>query len=497
MAIHREEFLYVAHVDHESALIAWGAFYLERRESKDHDPPGSFRFKLLDDEELKKPGRIPDGIRPRGSIGRNTTPFGSARLLVHDLAGLLVLDQAVPAATFVWVHGLQPNTHYRYRVEVGGVEWATKTSDLVMKDENDGLATPDLDGRSYGFTTFPAPEQPSGSFTFAVIGDPGTGKEEQIKLGKALADLIDSEGIRFVLTLGDNIYMKPRSGGLLGLGEKVFRTIAGRMRMTGDEDDDWFTSYFLPYRDVISRVAVFPCLGNHDSENSEEDDDLAQLVDNLFLEERFPKYATEWRLGDEVFDTMFYRFRFGRDAEFVAVDTSFTDKQEGAEAIFEVIRGKRQPPLGSVQHRQFLDELLAEPAPLWRIPFGHHPAYSLGPSHHDNLIVQTLAQRFAKASPGRPLVWLAGHEHNFQHHREDQVHHLLSGAAGKCSELKKVKHPPAHACCHNNGCHFLLVTVSEAKIKVRLIDQDGHQARLNAGAAFPAHKGDEIEIDGP
>ena len=387
MAIHREEILYVPHVAHDSALIAWGAFYLDQKESKSGDAAGSFRFKLLDDDKLKE-GRIPGGSRPRGSIGGNTTPFGPARVVVEDMAGQLVADIDVPAAPFAWVRGLEPKTHYRYRVEVAGEPWAAKTSAIRMKDENDGIAAPDPHLRSHAFTTFPAPDEPSGPFTFAVIGDPGTGEDEQVNVGKALAGMIDAEGIRFVLTLGDTIYMKPRGHGLLGLVEKGFRTITGRMRMTGDEDDDWFGSYFLPYRDVISRVPVFPCLGNHDSENTEEDDDLAQLLDNLYLEERFPEYAKEWRLDDELFDTLFYRFRYGRDAEFIALDTSFTDRQDGGEIIFELTRGKRQPPLASAQHRKFIDDLLAEPAPRWRIPFGHHPAFSLGPSHGDNAMIR-------------------------------------------------------------------------------------------------------------
>jgi hypothetical protein len=493
MPIHREEFLYVPHVDHQSALIAWGAFYLDQKKPKDDDPPGSFRFKLLDDEDLKKPGKLTDGPRVRGSIGRNTEPFGPARVTVETAAGQLVHDAMVEDRSFLRVEGLQPNTRYRYRVQVAGAPWAAGTFDLRLRDENDGLAVPDATARVHEFTTFRAPTEPSGAFTFAVIGDPGTGEAEQLGVGRALAGLIDSEGIRFVLTMGDNIYMKPRHSGLLGTIEKGFRTITGRMRMTGDEDDDWFGSYFVPYRDVISRVPVFPCLGNHDSENTEEDDDLAQLVDNLFLEERFPDQIHEWLLDDELLDTMFYRFRFGRDAEFVAIDTSFTDRQDGGEVVFELIRGKRQPPLASPQHRAFLDTILSEPAPRWRIPFGHHPPFSLGPAHGDNPMVRNLAKQFATAAPGAS-VWLSGHEHNFQHHREGRLHYLLSGAAGKCNEIKKVKGSPAHACCHNSVCHFLLIKVTDQALTVRLVDGAGRTAALTSRAVFPRHEGEEIVI---
>jgi len=495
MAIHREEVLYVPHVDHESALIAWGAFYFRTKERKQDDPIGSFRFKLLDDDDLKHDTAIPGGIRPRGTIGRNTTPFGPARVRVGTGDGEVVWNEwrDVGDATFARIGGLLPETRYHYQVEVAGKPWAAEACAFHMKDENDGIATPGARPGATNFQTFPAPDQPSGEFTFAVIGDPGTGEDAQFRVGKALADRIDSDRIRFVLTMGDTIYMKTRSSGFLGLLEKGFRTVSGRMRMTGDEDDDWFASYFMPYREVISRVPVFPCLGNHDSENSEEDDDLAQLLDNFFLEERFPEQARDWALGDDVLDTLYYRFRFGRDAEFVAVDTSFTDRQDGFETVFEITRGKRQPPLLSAAHRAFIDGLLAEEAPRWRIPFGHHPPFSMGPRHHDNPMVLKLAQRFAAATPNQ-RVWFSGHEHNFQHHREGQLHFVLTGAAGKLDRLKKDLVTPGHACCHNSACHFLLVTVTPEHMRIRLIDEAGHTASLKSGTAFPRHEEEEILI---
>ena len=55
---------------------------------------------------------------------------------------------------------------------------------------------------------------------------------------------------------------------------------------TGDEDDDWFFTFFQPYRYVINRVPVYPSIGNHDAAESEECDDRAQVEDNFYLVER-------------------------------------------------------------------------------------------------------------------------------------------------------------------------------------------------------------------
>ena len=489
MALHREEILYVPHVDHQSALIAWGAFYLEPRDPRGSDPAGTFRFTLLDDDEIKLD-------RPRGSIGRQTTPFGKARVRIGSGKPPVQWQpwRDIGDTTWTWIKGLAPDTRYHYEVEVEGRPWGEETLSIVMKDEDDGIGSRRIPSGPPSFRTFPAPDQPSGTFTFAVIGDPGTGDETQMRIGRALADRIDAERIRFVLTTGDNIYMKTRSSGFLGLLEKGYRTVTGRVRMSGDEDDDWFGSYFVPYRDVIGRVPVFPCLGNHDSENSEEDDDLAQLIDNLFLAERFPGEAARWGLGDDTLDTLFYRFRFGRDAEFVALDTSFSDRQDGFERVFKLTRGKRQPPLSSPAHLMFLDELLAGTPPRWRIPFGHHPPHCLGPRHRGNPMVLELARRFLDASP-HPLIWLAGHEHNFQHHQEGRFHALVTGAAGKISKLlkKNVRATPA-SCCYSSAAHFLLVTVGEESVRVRLIDEEGRSAMLTPCGAGPRHDEEEITI---
>ena len=99
-----------------------------------------------------------------------------------------------------------------------------------------------------------------------------------------------------MLTTGDNIYAGSR---LLGI------PIGG----TGDEDDDWFFTYFQPYRYVINRMPVYPSIGNHDADETEERDDRAQVEDNFYLRERI---AGEEAAGRASFGPgLFYRFRYG------------------------------------------------------------------------------------------------------------------------------------------------------------------------------------------
>lgn len=309
-----------------------------------------------------------------------------------------------------------------------------------------------------------------------MLGDPGTGKAEQYAIGARLAELIDSLQIRFVLTTGDNIYARGSRAG------KVIQTITGRFQMSGDEDDDWIASYYLPYRDVINRVPVFPRIGNHDTKQTEDDDDLPQMIDNFYLLERFAVIADQWRIGAAQFDTLFYRFPFGRDAEFVAVDTSFSDRT-----------GDRPIPLEMTPHQEFIDEVLASPAPKWRVPFGHHPPYTLGPNHEDVKRMQQLAQRFVR--DGAVRVWLSGHEHNFQHHQSDGVHYVLTGAAGKDDEAPKRK--SSRACCYALPVHVLVVTVGPGEMQIELHGSNGIVTPVRVEeSTFPSHKNGVVKIPG-
>lgn len=494
----REEIALVAHVEHDRVMLAWGAFFYE-----DRGPVagGARRFRIVDDEELEN---YPEARRTRGSIGLNTESYGPAQTRVGEVRanGTVAWHpwQTARGATYTWHTDVAPNTRYRYEVEVNGRPWAaplritgTVTNErgiyrrFQTEDGREGTYDEGATLHPNDFTTFPTPDAPSGTFRFAVLGDPGTGKAEQYAIGARLAELIDRLQIRFVLTTGDNIYMR---GSKIG---KAVKTFTGRDALSGREDDDWIASYYLPYRDVINRIPVFPCLGNHDSEDSEQDDDLPDMIDNFYLVERFASVAKRWQLGDTKHDTLFYRFRFGRDAEFVALDTSFTER-EGVGGFFkDLVKGKRKVPLDQPAHESFVAEVLASPAPRWRIPFGHHPPYTLGPSHEDVKRIQKLARRFA--AEGGVRVWLSGHEHNFQHHQSDGVHYVLTGAAGKDTDAPERK--SSRACCYALPVHVLVATLGAGGMQIELYGSNGLITPIRVqGSAFPPHEHGVVKIPG-
>ena len=250
-----------------------------------------------------------------------------------------------------------------------------------------------------------------------------------------------AEDVRLIITTGDNIYAGAR---LLGL------PIGG----TGDEDDDWFFTYFQPYRYIINRVPVYPSIGNHDADETEERDDRAQVEDNFYLRERV---LSEEAAGRASFGPgLFYRFRYGSDIEFVCIDTSKED----------FFRGKRL--FEYPKHWEFVE--LSFPhdrtGKLWRIPFAHHPPYCAGPQHHNTKSMQRLIPLFERSGV---KVMFSGHEHNFQHSHVDGIDYFVTGAAGKLRRTPPDNFGLAHTVTWATECHFLLGRIEGTRMLIRAI----------------------------
>jgi tartrate-resistant acid phosphatase type 5 len=439
---HAEPYIYLAGLTHKSALIAWGAFYF-RITGKSADG----QWKLVDDRDLTR-------IHPprQHTIGTSSAPYGHAVVEVWEAAtGHLAQVAETATANHVLVTGLLPDTEYTYTITVNKEAWAAgERRDWVAQAAHQGLIKK---GHAYDnrFRTHPHPEM-SAPLCFAVLGDYGTGirkpsrpTRRQREVALALARAVDEHHVRLILTTGDNIYAQHTFLGL-PVGE------------TGDEDDDWFFTFYQPYRYVINRVPVYPCVGNHDTGETEQSDDRQQLLDNFYLHERFAgDAAAGWAsLGPG----LFYRFRYGADVEFLCVDTSKNSPLFGD----RVFRNGR--------HLQFLEGALpvtgSEAAgPVWRIPFMHHPPYTAGPKHHNSRsIIETLVPLFRRA---RVQVVLSGHEHNFQHAHVDGIHYFVTGAGSKVTLDEPSRFAEAHTVAWAAAAHFLLVEVNRTQITIRPI----------------------------
>ncbi|MGY1710752.1 purple acid phosphatase family protein [Geodermatophilus sp. SYSU D00758] len=419
-----EPYVHLVDVGPDRALVAWGGFWFRR------DATGG-RWRVLADGELHEvdPGRT-------GSIGANAEPYGRATVEVLDPDGTVVGRATATDVNHAWVTGLSPDTGYRYRVTVDGRPWADGERWDWGPVPRGGLdLRPGGRGYDLAFRTHPAPDR-SAPLDFAVLGDFGVGVvadteagRRQRRVAEVLDRVADRPGIRLVLTVGDNVYATPGRRGSEG---------------SGDSDDDWYGSFYQPYRYVLARVPVYPTVGNHDTADEESSDDRARIRDNFHTDARFTPEVLGSRAS--VDPGMFYRLGFGADVEFVCIDTSLS-RDLPTTHFFEHPR-----------HRRFLEEALpGARGPRWRIPFSHHPAYCAGP-HHPNTaaMVERLVPLFRRAGV---RVALAGHEHNFQLSRADGIDYVVSGAGGQVREEPPQGFDDARTVAWAAQAHLLLARI--------------------------------------
>ena len=448
---HAEPYVYLAGLSHKSALIAWGAFYFKVRSDGRH--------KIVDDEDLQwvHPPRCE-------SIGCRSAPYGPARVEVHDESGALEASATTNCANHCAISGLSANTRYRYTVTVKheiwgqGVrwDWDARAQALVQND------------RVYRneFRTLPDPQTPLAEpFSFIVIGDFGVGirkpsseKKRQLEVAQALERAVDEYDVRLVLTTGDNIYAQNRF--LLWT------------RDSGDEDDDWFFTYFQPYRYVLNRIPVCPSIGNHDTQETEEHDDRDQVMDNMYLRERLAAEEAAGRAS--LTPGLFYRFKASSDIEFVCIDTS-------KEHFFKKGRIFEYP-----KHWEFMQAAFppaGESSVRWRIPFGHHPPYSAGPQHHNTRGMVKVVDLFQRSGV---RVSFSGHEHNFQHAVVEGIDYFVSGAGAKIRRRVPDRFDDAHTVTWSGECHFLLCTIDGDRMSVRAIGESPQGILLDIPRSTPS-----------
>jgi hypothetical protein len=299
--IHREPYITLAALTESSALIAWGAFFFD---VNGQEMDG--RFKIIEDKDLKfiNPPR-------ETSIGESSNFYGPARVQVLEKKNPgQVIEVEVKGETpesrvnHAWVNGLKPDTEYQYRVFVKDEPWAEEERrDWVFINGKQGMF-PNKRFYENEFRTYPLANQATPDLAFAVIGDygrgvkkPSTSENRQREIALALEQAVRTMGMRFVLTTGDNVY-------------------AG-----GGADSDWFFTHYQPYRYILNRVPFYPSCGNHDTDETEGSDDYTQLLDNFYIRQRF--FSGNRDEGDAVKDKgLFYNFRFGRDVEFISIDSA-------------------------------------------------------------------------------------------------------------------------------------------------------------------------------
>ncbi|HWB83862.1 MAG TPA: metallophosphoesterase [Bryobacteraceae bacterium] len=360
---------YIGQVGPDFALIAWG------------DPNG----------------------RGRNTIGRNSIPMGEAVVRIDN--------RSIPASrNWLVVQGLSPDTSYNYEVDVNGLRIGG--------------------GR---VRTWP---ETAARLAFFVIGDYGVGDSGQ----RAIAQIMWREfqrragsdnPVRFVLTVGDNIYASVR------LGVLNFHS--------GEDDRDWKPKFFDPYRQLLQQIPFFPTLGDHDGNAQENRGDLAAYLDNFFFPGNRP---ARW-----------YEFNYGGLVDFFALDSTANNESGDPKPVYTP---------GS-EESQWLNRALEASRAPWKIPYFHHPPFNAGPRHGASF--NTLRHWINHFYSSGVKVVFSGHEHNFQFSEDSDatghIRYVVSGAGGQLratsvlgnmSSARIEGWAPEH--------HFLLVEIDEKTMHI-------------------------------
>lgn len=343
-----------------------------------------------------------DGGSGENTIGRDAKSYGDATVRIGN-------QTINTKASWTQVTNLEPDKKYPYTVELGGQKIGEGT-----------------------VRTWPDKTR---ALTFFVIGDFGNASRAQYALARRMEEeykkLENSDGpVRFVFSMGDNIYGKLSSG--------------------GGKDRDWEAKFFLPYEYILRSVPFKAVLGNHDGNESESRADLAVCLDNFFMPDRW------------------YRFTYANLAEFVALDTT-TNTESGPTAPMYTKDGKQTVWLRTA--------LSAPPLP-WRLAVMHHPMFSAGPGHTASL--EKLHHWFDLFKTTHVQAVFAGHEHNLQFSERNantgNMQFVVSGSGGELragSVRKRMKASNIKSWANQN--QFLIVRIQDNDMTIQPIGIDSQR----------------------
>ncbi len=265
--------------------------------------------------------------------------YGKTLALVREETDLRVGRRHAVALT-----GLDPDSTYHYRVRSG--------------KEASALG---------GFRTAPAGED--SRFSFAVVGDSGSGGKGQL----AVAGLLERLGPDLILHTGDLVY-------------------------PSGEERHYDRRFFAPYHRLIKEVPVFPVLGNHDVRKGQ----AAAFLENFHPPLDSPRSSKR-----------FYSFDWG-GTHFVALDSElyYDDKGSGPE-----------------EQKDFLVRDLAATRKRWKVVFLHRSPYGSSKHGGDLRVREDLEPLFAKL--GVDLVF-GGHDHVYERTVPVRgVTYVVSGGGGR------------------------------------------------------------------
>lgn len=267
----------------------------------------------------------------------------------------------------VVLNGLSPNTKYYYEISNSAAVLITGADDVY-------------------FQTSPVTGN-TDPYTFWVLGDCGTGNNNQRAVRNAYYNYIGNNHTDGILLLGDNAYDD-------GLDEEYQLALFENM-----------------YEAKLKNTITWACLGNHDGHSANSSDQTGPYYD-IFS---FPVNGESGGLSSGT--EAYYSFDYG-NVHFISLESYETDRSVGG-AMYNWCKSDLQ-----------------NTTQKWIVAFWHHPAYSKG--SHDSDTESNLIQMRQNFMPlldsnGVDLV-LSGHSHSYERS------YFLNGHYGSSASFDSTAH---------------------------------------------------------
>jgi hypothetical protein len=279
---------------------------------------------------------------------------------------------------------------------------------------------------------------------FAVIGDAGSGSQNQLKIANQMAAQYEKTPFASVLVLGDNVY---EDGEPHLFQERIYE----------------------PYAPLFKQgVRFFPVLGNHDVRKNFGDLQL--------------KY---WGAPN------YYCFKLGQaplDVECFAIDT--TVYLPGYDKCYADAPGLALKK-AEVQ-TQWLEKALGESKAKYKLVFGHYPLYSSGLHSSDpKSMVKLRGILEPILAKNKVDLYLAGHEHHYERSSVIQgIQHFVSGAAGRLREIFYKDAPPYPREKAMSKFHFMLFDITPEGLTFQALSKRGKV--LDSGVISAKSQGGQV-----
>ena len=284
---------------------------------------------------------------------------------------------------------LEPNTAYFYRV---------KNEDaLVLEDRFFKTAKPDS----------------VNELSFMILGDSGTNTDNQKKVRDQMVKSFNEGAVDFALHVGD---------------------------VHQGNGADYDPVYFQIYEELLSKINVFTCIGNHDTYT----DFSAPYLDDFYLPHNNDENSERY-----------YSFRWGT-AFFINLDSNID-----------------MTP-GSPQYKFLTRELESEEMKTaeWVFVYFHHPPYcEYWPEWEGEFNVRAyLVPLFEQYKVD---MVFNGHTHAYESGEMNHVHYIITGGGG--GELDTYGRDVAHITKSAGVHHFSRVDINGKILRFKAVSMDGEE----------------------